>query len=80
MGSHKHNNAQITKQKTYWFKSTKTAIKNNKSVQEKQVAQKQYSFTSSLIDKLAQKNIIHKNKANRFKRKLQHYINLYMIR
>ncbi|MGX7590897.1 30S ribosomal protein S20 [Candidatus Karelsulcia muelleri] len=64
---------QITKK--YLFKSTKTAIKKNKSVKDKKIAQLKFTLTSSLIDKLAQKKIIPKNKANRLKRKIQIYIN-----
>ncbi|MGX7591328.1 30S ribosomal protein S20 [Candidatus Karelsulcia muelleri] len=60
----------------YLLKSTKTAIKKNKSVTDKKVAQQKYSLTSSLIDKLAKKKIIHKNKANRLKRKLQNDIKI----
>ncbi len=75
MGSHKEKNYQITKRNKYFFKSTKTAIKKNKSVKDKKIAQLKFSFTSSLIDKLAQKKIIPKNKANRLKRKIQIYIN-----
>ncbi|MGX7638255.1 30S ribosomal protein S20 [Candidatus Karelsulcia muelleri] len=71
MGSHK----KITKINKYFFKSTKTAIKKNKSVKDKKIAQLKFRLTSSLIDKLAKKQIIHKNKANRLKRKIQIYIN-----
>ncbi|MGX7591474.1 30S ribosomal protein S20 [Candidatus Karelsulcia muelleri] len=69
MGSHK------TKINKYFLKTTKTAIKKNKSVKDKKIAQLKFSLTSSLIDKLAQKKIIPKNKANRLKRKIQIYIN-----
>ncbi|MGX7592038.1 30S ribosomal protein S20 [Candidatus Karelsulcia muelleri] len=77
MVSHKEKrkNYQLTKRNKYLFKSTKTAIKKNKSVKDKQIAQLKFSLTSSLIDKLAQKNIIHKNKAKRLKRKIQLSIN-----
>ncbi|MGX7590615.1 30S ribosomal protein S20 [Candidatus Karelsulcia muelleri] len=71
MVSHK----TIPKIKKYCFKSTKTAIKKNKAVKDKKIAQIKFSFTSSLIDKLAKKKIIPKNKANRLKRKIQIYIN-----
>ncbi|WP_185862336.1 30S ribosomal protein S20 [Blattabacterium cuenoti] len=50
----------------YVCKSTKTAIKkllNNKN-------KEQYPIVISMIDKLAKKNIIHVNKAARFKKKL----------
>ncbi|MGX7591900.1 30S ribosomal protein S20 [Candidatus Karelsulcia muelleri] len=77
MGSQKEKrkNYQITKRNKYFFQSTKTAMKKNKSVKDKKIAQLKFSFTSSLIDKLAQKQIIHKKKANRLKRKIQIYIN-----
>ncbi|WP_185867347.1 30S ribosomal protein S20 [Blattabacterium cuenoti] len=50
----------------YMYKSTKTAIKKLLIDKNK----KQYSIVISMIDKLAKKNIIHVNKAARFKRKL----------
>ncbi|MGX7592319.1 30S ribosomal protein S20 [Candidatus Karelsulcia muelleri] len=68
-------NYKITKINKYFFKSTKTAIKKNKSVKDKKIASLKFRLTSSLIDKLAKKKIIHKNKANRLKRKIQIYIN-----
>ncbi|WDI79610.1 30S ribosomal protein S20 [Candidatus Karelsulcia muelleri] len=72
----KRKNYKITKTNKYFLKSTKTAMKKNKSVKDKKLAQQKYRFTSSLIDKLAKKKLIHKNKANRLKRKLQNDINL----
>ncbi|MGX7576785.1 30S ribosomal protein S20 [Candidatus Karelsulcia muelleri] len=67
--------SQKTITKKYFLKTTKTAIKKNKSVKDKKIAQLKFSLTSALIDKLAQKKIIPKNKANRLKRKIQIYIN-----
>ncbi|WP_185849430.1 30S ribosomal protein S20 [Blattabacterium cuenoti] len=52
----------------YVYKSTKTAIK--KFLMDKNKNKKQYSIVISMIDKLAKKNIIHVNKAARFKKKL----------
>ncbi|MGX7590185.1 30S ribosomal protein S20 [Candidatus Karelsulcia muelleri] len=77
MVSHKEKrkNYKITKRNKYLFKSTKTAMKKNKSVKDKTIAQLKFRLTSSLIDKLAQKQIITKNKAKRLKRKIQLSIN-----
>ncbi|AFJ90676.1 30S ribosomal protein S20 [Blattabacterium sp. (Blaberus giganteus)] len=52
----------------YVYKSTKTAIK--KLLMDKK-NKKQYSIVISMIDKLAKKNIIHMNKAARFKKKIE---------
>ena len=51
-------------------KTTRNAIKKLKDAKTKKEAQKLYSSVVSLLDKLAKKNIIHKNKASNLKSKL----------
>jgi len=51
-------------------KTTRNAIKNLKSVEEKKEAEEQLIKVISMVDKLAKKNIIHDNKAANLKSKL----------
>ncbi|MFL2633504.1 MAG: 30S ribosomal protein S20 [Candidatus Marisimplicoccus sp.] len=51
-------------------KTTRNAIKKLKDAKTKKEASKLYPSVVSLIDKLAKKNIIHKNKASNLKSKL----------
>jgi small subunit ribosomal protein S20 len=48
----------------------KTALKKVRTASSKQEGQKLYQETSSLLDKLAGKGIIHKNNASNHKSKL----------
>lgn len=54
----------------YYGKTTRNAIKNILAITEKDAAQEQLPKVISMIDKLAKKNIIHKNKASNLKSKL----------
>ena len=51
-------------------KTTRNAIKKLKDAKTKKEAGKLYPGVVSLIDKLAKKNVIHKNKASNLKSKL----------
>ena len=51
-------------------KTTRNAIKKLKEAKSKKEAAKLYPGVVSLLDKLAKKNIIHKNKASNLKSKL----------
>lgn len=58
----------------YYHKSARTAIKNLRIETDKAVAEEQFPKVSSQIDKLAKRNIIHKNKAANLKSKLARHI------
>lgn len=58
----------------YYHKSARTAIKNLRSEEDKTVAEGNFPKISSMIDKLAKRNIIHKNKAANLKSKLAKHI------
>ena len=58
----------------YYHKSARTAIKNLRAETEKATAEEQFPKVSSQIDKLAKRNIIHKNKASNLKSKLAKHI------
>lgn len=54
----------------YYGKTTRNAIRDLLAVTEKGKAQEQLPKVISMIDKLAKRNIIHKNKAANLKSKL----------
>ena len=54
----------------YQAKTTRTFIKRLRGTTDKAEAQELYKKVTSMIDKLAKKNIIHKNKAANNKSKL----------
>jgi len=59
----------------YYAKSTRNAVKKLRLTTEKEEATKLLPKVSSLIDKLAKRNIIHKNKAANLKSKLTRHVN-----
>ncbi|MDB5262907.1 MAG: ribosomal protein [Adhaeribacter sp.] len=59
----------------YQAKSTRTFIKKLKGTTDKAEAQELYKTVSSMLDRLAKRNIIHKNKAANNKSKLAKHIN-----
>ncbi|WP_266365726.1 30S ribosomal protein S20 [Tellurirhabdus rosea] len=59
----------------YQHKTTRTMIKRLRLTTDKEAAQSLYITVSSLLDKLAKRNIIHKNKASNNKSKLAKYVN-----
>ena len=58
----------------YQHKSTRNAVKRLRAVEDKKEAESMFSKVVSMIDKLAKKNIIHKNKAANLKSKLAKHI------
>lgn len=59
----------------YQHKTTRTFIKRLKAVTDKVEAQELLKTVTSMIDKLAKKNIIHKNNAANRKSKLTRFVN-----
>jgi len=59
----------------YYAKTTRNAVKKLRTTTEKSSALEQYPSVASMLDKLAKKNVIHKNKASNLKSKLSNYIN-----
>ena len=59
----------------YYAKSTRNAIKILRDTSDKEEAVKLYPGVVSMIDKLAKRNIIHKNKAANLKSKLMVQVN-----
>ncbi len=54
----------------YYAKTTRTAVKKLRSATSQKEAAELLPKVSSMLDKLAKKNVIHKNKAGNLKSKL----------
>ncbi|MBW8358496.1 MAG: 30S ribosomal protein S20 [Weeksellaceae bacterium] len=59
----------------YYHKTARTALKVLRSEEDKTAAAEQLPKVIALLDKLAKKNIIHKNKAANLKSKLTKHVN-----
>ena len=59
----------------YYGKTTRNAIRDLKEVQEKAAAGKELPEVISMIDRLAKRGVIHKNKASNLKSKLTKRVN-----
>ena len=58
----------------YQARTTRNAVKQLKTITDKSEATEQYPKVVSMIDKLARKNVIHKNKAANLKSQLSRHI------
>lgn len=58
----------------YYKKTARTAIKNLREIKDKEEAENFLPKVVSMIDKLAKKNRIHKNKAANLKGKLMKHV------
>ncbi|MFI3314466.1 MAG: 30S ribosomal protein S20 [Rikenellaceae bacterium] len=59
----------------YYSKTTRNAVKALRGTTEKEAAEKLLCKVSSMLDKLAKRNIIHKNKASNLKSSLALHTN-----
>ncbi|GAB3182191.1 30S ribosomal protein S20 [Telluribacter humicola] len=59
----------------YQHKTTRSYIKKLRGTQEQEAASQLYKTVSSMLDRLAKKNVIHKNKAANQKSKLARFVN-----
>lgn len=59
----------------YYHKTARTALKVLRNEENKAAASEQLPKVIALLDKLAKKNIIHKNKAANLKSKLTKHVN-----
>jgi small subunit ribosomal protein S20 len=81
MANHKSALKRIREQETrrlrnrYYAKTMRNAIRNLRSITNKDEAVAMYPSVSKLLDKLATNKIIHKNKASNLKSKLALHIN-----
>jgi small subunit ribosomal protein S20 len=58
----------------YQHKTTRNAIKKLKETEDKSAAEKLFVEVTSMIDKLAKKNVIHWNKAGNLKSQLAKHV------
>lgn len=58
----------------YQHKTTRNAVRNLRATEDKNEAEGMLSKVTSMLDKLAKKNIIHKNKAANLKSKLTKHV------
>ena len=81
MANHKSAIKRIRQTKTrnaknrLQHKTTRNAIKVLKETTSKKDAEKQFTNVTSLLDKLAKNNVIHKNKSANLKSKLSKHVN-----
>ena len=59
----------------YYAKTARNAVRKLRTTTDKTAAVELLPKVSSMLDKLAKKNIIHKNKAGNLKSKLTLYVN-----
>ena len=59
----------------YYHKTARTAIRNLRQTSDKSAAATLLLSITSMLDKLAKRNIIHKNKAGNLKGKLTRFVN-----
>ncbi|MCA1745152.1 MAG: 30S ribosomal protein S20 [Bacteroidales bacterium] len=59
----------------YYAKTARNAVKSLRDTTDKEAASTLYPKVVSMIDKLAKKNLIHKNKASNLKASLAKHIN-----
>ena len=59
----------------YHARTTRNAVKKLRDTTDKKEATEMYTEVVAMLDKLAQKSIIHKNKASNLKSKLAKHIN-----
>jgi small subunit ribosomal protein S20 len=81
MANHKSALKRIRQNETrrlrnrYYHKTARTALKALRNEENKAAATEQLPKVIALLDKLAKKNIIHKNKAANLKSKLTKHVN-----
>ncbi|TVQ16428.1 MAG: 30S ribosomal protein S20 [Bacteroidetes bacterium] len=68
------NNAKRLRNR-YYAKTTRNAVRKLRNTSDKAQAQESLPKVVALLDKLAKKNVIHKNKASNLKSKLTRYVN-----
>jgi small subunit ribosomal protein S20 len=59
----------------YYSKTARNAVRDLRNLTDKAEAVALYKKVSSMLDRLAKKNVIHKNKAGNLKSELALYVN-----
>lgn len=81
MANHKSSIKRIRQTKTrrlanrYYEKTARNAVRKLRATTEKPVATELLPKVTAMLDKLAKKRVIHRNKANNLKSKLALHVN-----
>ncbi|MBR1957552.1 MAG: 30S ribosomal protein S20 [Tidjanibacter sp.] len=81
MANHKSSKKRIRQTETrrlenkYYHRTTRNAVKALRGTTDKAAAEALLPKVSAMLDKLAKKNVIHKNKAANLKSGLQVHVN-----
>jgi small subunit ribosomal protein S20 len=81
MANHKSSEKRIRQDEArkvnnkYYARSTRNALKELRSTTDKKAAAKLLPGVTSMLDKLAKKNIIHRNKAANLKSEIAKQVN-----
>ena len=81
MANHKSSKKRIkqtivrNENNRFYAKTARNAVRKLRATTDKAEATAQLPKVSSMLDKLAKKNIIHANKAANLKSKLAHHVN-----
>lgn len=81
MANHKSSEKRIrqtvklTLHNKYYAKTARNAVRKLRATREKDEAAKMLPLVSAMLDKLAKRNIIHKNKAANLKSSLALHVN-----
>jgi small subunit ribosomal protein S20 len=67
-------NSKRKLQNKYYAKTMRNAVKKLRAISDKAEAETLYPKVTSLIDRLAHRNVIHKNKASNLKSKLSVHV------
>ena len=62
-------------QNKYYARTTRAAVKKLRDTTDKEAATQQYSEVVSMLDKLAKRSVIHRNKSSNLKSKLAKHVN-----
>jgi len=68
-------NQKLRDKNRYYAKSTRSALKSLRESTDKEAAGEQLPKVLSMLDKLAKRRVIHKNKAANLKSKLEKHVN-----
>ncbi len=81
MANHKSSLKRVRQTETrrlrnrYYAKTARNAVRNLRNMEDKEQAAEAYKKVSSMLDRLARKNVISKNKASNLKSKLAKHVN-----
>ncbi len=68
-------NTHLKAHNRYYKKTARNSVKKLRLMTDKQEAEQWYNTVASRLDRLAKRNMIHKNKANNLKSKLRKHVN-----